>query len=268
MRFPRHLAFAFLAFLTAALIATPPLALGAPAFAAAADDGEQPPRRGGSRAGRGAARGGGETRAALSFHGALRYLHEAGSDLFTANAADFGQTPVEEFEGGFGAEIAFTVHPRLDVFFGAEWSETAFDTSYRDLTFDDGSEIVHATGLDATDLDLGVRFRFLPPGGAWQPYLSGGFSGSLYRYIEDGDFVDSETAEVFYDRYEERQLLPGFFLALGVDSVINRGRGSRLEAFGEARYSAYGGEHEDDFAGFGNIENHWLTGRFGLRFRF
>lgn len=260
MRSLRHFAFA--------LIAVLPLALGAPALAAAAGAEGQPPRRDGPRAGRGAGAGGGETRAALSFHGALRYFHEAGSDLFAANAADFGQTPVEEFEGGFGAEIAFTLHPRLDVFFGAEWSETAFDTSYLDLTADDGSEIVHATFFDATDLDLGVRFRFLPPGGAWQPYVSGGFSGSLYRYIEDGEFVDADTNEIFYDRYEERQLLPGFFVALGMDSVINRGRGSRLEVFGEARYSAYGGEHEDDFAGFGNIENHWLTGRVGLRFRF
>lgn len=260
MRFPRPLAYA--------LIAALPLALGAPAFAAAADDGEQPPRRGGPGAARSAARGGGETRVALSFHGALRYLHQSGSELFTASAADFGQNLVEEFEGGYGAEIAFTVHPRLDVFFGAEWSESVYDASYLDLTFDDGSEIVHTTAFDATDLDLGVRFRFLPPGRAWQPYLSGGFSGSFYRYIEDGDFVDSDTNEIFYDRYEERQLLPGFFLALGVDSVINRGRGSRLEVFGETRYSAYGGEHEDDYAGFGNIENHWLTGRIGFRFRF
>lgn len=240
-----------------------PVALAA--FAGAA---EQPPRRGGfpARGGQGAAAG--EPRVALSFHGSIRYLTEITSDLFEANEADFGVTPAGEADGGFGLEIGYTPHARLDLFFGAEWSESAYDSSYLEYTFEDGSEIVHTTFTELTDLDLGVRFRFLGPDAAARPYVSAGVSGNFYRYAEDGDFVDTETSDIFYDRFEERHLRPGFFLGAGFDYAMTRGPRSRLDLFVEGRYSAYGGRHRDGFDGFGPIESHWVAARLGFRFRF
>lgn len=229
---------------------------------------EQPPRRGGFPARTSRSATAGEPRVAISFHGSIRYLTEIGSDLFTANAKDFGVTPAEEADGGFGLEVAFTPHHRFDLFFGAEWSESAYDSSYLDYTFDDGREIVHTTFISHTDLDLGVRFRFLGPGRALQPYVAGGVSGNYYRYAEDGDFVDFDTSEIFYDRFEERHLRPGFFLGAGFDYAVATGPRSRIDLFGEARYSAYGGKHRDGFDGFGQIESHWVAGRLGVRFRF
>ena len=134
--------------------------------------------------------------------------------------------------------------------------------------YEDGGEIEHSARLAMTELSLGVRLRLLDSTARVRPYLIGGFSGAYYRYSEIGDFVDFDTADIFYDVFEEKSFLPGFFVGAGADVAVARlPDGGRVELFGEFRFARSQGEHREGFDGFGDLRLDRSGGLFGLRVR-
>ena len=216
------------------------------AAATAAESG-QPPRRGpypdaSQRSVR-------DTRFAFSTYGGFRVLNVT-SDLFAAN------------------EFDFAVLPRVDVSIGIDNGNAETYGSYLDLVYEDGGEIEHSARLALTDLSLGVRLRLLGGAARVRPYLVGGFTGVYYRYTEIGDFVDFETADIYYDVFEETSFLPGFFAGAGADVAVVQFRDSgSLDLFGEFRYVRSEGEHTEGFDGFGALQLNRSGGLFGLRIR-
>lgn len=234
------------------------------AATAAAESG-QPPRRGPyPDASQPTAR---DTRYAFSTYGGFRVLNVT-SDLFAANEFDFGITDDDFRTGGFGFEFDFAVLPRVDVSIGFDNGDAETFGSYLDLVYEDGGEIEHSARLAMTELSLGVRLRLLGGAARVRPYLMGGVTGAYYRYREIGDFVDFDTADIYYDEFEERSFLPGFFAGAGADvAVVRLPDGGRVELFGEFRYARAQGEHTDGFDGFGNFRLDRTGGLFGLRVR-
>ncbi|MXW71306.1 MAG: hypothetical protein F4Z74_07640 [Acidobacteria bacterium] len=236
----------------------------AAATAAAAESG-QPPRRGpypdaSQRSVR-------EARYAFSSYGGFRVLNVT-SDLFAANEFDFGITDDDFRTGSFGFEFDFAVLPRVDISIGFNSGNAETYGSYLDLVYEDGGEIEHSARLAMTDLSLGVRLRLLGGAARVRPYLVGGFAGVYYRYSEIGDFVDFETADIYYDVFEETSFLPGFFAGAGADVAIVRFRdGGSLDLFGEFRYVRSQGEHTEGFDGFGDLTLDRSGGLIGLRVR-
>ncbi|MXZ61469.1 MAG: hypothetical protein F4228_00355 [Acidobacteria bacterium] len=234
------------------------------AAATAAESG-QPPRRGpypdaSQRSVR-------DTRFAFSTYGGFRVLNVT-SDLFAANEFDFGITDDDFRTGSFGFEFDFAVLPRVDVSIGIDNGNAETYGSYLDLVYEDGGEIEHSARLALTDLSLGVRLRLLGGAARVRPYLVGGFTGVYYRYTEIGDFVDFETADIYYDVFEETSFLPGFFAGAGADVAVVRFRDSgSLDLFGEFRYVRSEGEHTEGFDGFGALQLNRSGGLFGLRIR-
>lgn len=241
------------------------LATAAFATATAAAESGQPPRRGpypdaSQRSVR-------DTRYAFAAYGGFRVLNVT-SDLFTANEFDFGITDDDLRTSGFGFEFDFAVLPRVDISIGFDNGDAETYGSYLDLVYEDGGEIEHLAQLAMTELSLGVRFRLLGGATRVRPYLIGGVTGAYYRYTEIGDFVDFDTADIYYDEFEERSFLPGFFAGAGADvAVVRLPDGGRVELFGEFRYARSQGEHTEGFAGFGDLKLDRSGGLFGLRVR-
>ena len=240
------------------------LATASFAAATAAESG-QPPRRGPYPDA--SQRGVRETRYAISSYGGFRVLNVT-SELFAANEFDFGITDDDFRTSGFGFEFDFAVMPRVDISIGFDNGDAETFGSYLDLVYEDGREIEHEARLAMTDLSLGVRLRLLGGAARVRPYLIGGVSGTYYRYTEIGDFVDFETADIYYDLFEETSFLPGFFAGAGADVAVVRLRdGGRVELFGEFRYTRVQGEHTEGFDGFGDFKLARSGGLFGLRVR-
>ena len=232
--------------------------------AAAAADG-QPPRRDRypdrSRSAR-------ENRYALSAYGGFR-VFQFDSGLFGDNEVDFGITDGDFNGGRFGVEVDYALLPKLDISIGFGNASAETRASYLDFTYDDGGEIEHAASVSTTELTLGARFRLLRSPAPFRPYLVAGVSGIFYRYLEDGEFINFETFDIYYDAYEERSFLPGFFAGVGADfRVIQLPDGRQVDLFGEFRYARSQGEHADDFGGFGDLTVGRSGGLFGVRIRF
>ena len=231
---------------------------------AAAETG-QPPRRGpypdaSQRSVR-------DTRYAFSIYGGIRTLN-ATSDLFAANEVDFGITDDDFRTGGFGFEFDFAVLSQVDVSIGLTNGNADTFASYLDFVYEDGGEIEHSARLAMTEMNLGIRLRLLGRTARVRPYLIGGFSGAWYRYAEVGEFVDFQTADIYYDEFEEKSFLPGFFAGVGTDiAVVRLPNGGRVELFGEFRYSRAEGEHTEGFDGFGDLRLDRPGGLFGFRIR-
>ncbi len=241
--------------------------LAAVSFAAAtaAAESGQPPRRGPyPDASQRSAR---DTRFAFSTYGGFRVLNVT-SELFAANEFDFGITDDDFTTGGFGFEFDFAVLPRVDISIGFDNGDSETFGSYLDLVYEDGGEIEHSARLAMTELSLGVRLRLLGDAARVRPYLIGGVTGAYYRYTEVGDFVDFDTADIYYDVFEEKSFLPGFFAGAGADvAVVRLPTGGRIELFGEFRYARTQGQHTDGFDGFGDLKLDRSGGLFGLRVR-
>ena len=230
-----------------------------------AEDDGQPPRR--SPYPDASQRSAPETRYAFSMYGGFRVL-QVTSELFVANEFDFGITDDDFRTGGYGFEFDFAVLPRVDISIGFDNGDAETYGSYLDLVYEDGGEIEHAARMSMTELSLGVRVRLMGGSARVRPYLIAGATGAYYRYREIGDFVDFETADIYYDEFEEKSFLPGFFAGAGADFAIFRlPDGGRVELFGEFRYARAQGAHTEGFDGFGDLRLDRSGGLFGFRVR-
>ncbi len=203
----------------------------------------------------------------FSAYGGFRTL-QIESQLFDSNEVDFGITDKDFASGRFGFELDYALLPMVEILVGFDTGSGETDGNYLDLVYEDGSEIEHSASLDMTEYLLGVRIRPRPEQ-RLSPYVVAGLSLAGYRYSETGEFVDFETSDIFYDEFEERLSLPGFFVGAGLDFAIAQlPFGRRIDLFGEFRYARGGGEHEDGFAGFGDLTAGRTGGLFGVRMRF
>ncbi len=226
--------------------------------------GEQPPRRGLSP-NRSPAPS--ETRYSVAFHAGYRAFH-LDSQLFADNEFDFGITDGDFTTALFGGEFDFEIVPLLSITAGLTASEAETTGSYLDFTYDDGSEIAHSAYLGVTEFTVGARFHLVGERSPFRPYVLGGISGTLYEYRESGDFVDFETADIFFDDYLEESFLIGFFAGAGADLAIVQRADQRIDLYAEYRYSRSEGEHQDGFAGFGDLTLARSGGLLGIRLRF
>ncbi len=235
------------------------------ATAAAAEDDRQPPR--GSPYPDARSKSAQETRYAFSAYGGFR-IFDITSELFAANEFDFGITEDDFRTGGYGFEFDVAVLPQVDISLGFNAASSRTYGSYLDLVYEDGGEIEHRADLTMTELSLGVRLRLIGGAARVRPYLLAGVSGAYYRYREIGDFVDFETADIYYDEFAETSFLPGFFAGAGIDyALVQLPDRGRVELFGEFRYARSQGEHTEGFAGFGDLQLDGSGGLFGFRVR-
>jgi hypothetical protein len=152
--------------------------------------------------------------------------------------------------GGIEYNQVLTTNVELGLSFDG-YGQTV-DTSYRDYTWDDGSEIRQALKLDM--LPLGVSIRFVPTSKKAKiaPYVGGGVDAIFYKYQEVGDFVCFPPSggscehdyDVVSDAFVSEGTAFGFHVLGGLRVYVNRD----IAIVGEGRYQWAKADMGDDFA--------------------
>lgn len=173
-----------------------------------------------------------------------------------------------------GAEVAFRLDPQLDLALSVGYQHSSTLSEFREWVDDAGLPIEQVTELTLVPFSVGAKYYLKPRGRsigrfAWVPetvvpYVGAGIGVMSYRFEQEGDFVDFETLDIFFDRFvADRQT----FLAraaAGVDIAVGR----QLVVNGEARYNYARGPMGDDFSGFGDIDLDGLQLTAGVAIRF
>lgn len=200
----------------------------------------------------------------------------AGSDLFSEYAFTEWILERRDFDGPFvGGELAIRAGDRWDVALevGHAWSTTAAES--RPYVEDDGSPIWQDMRFARTPVTLSGKFYLTERGRsigrfAWipnriTPFLGAGAGLMHYRFVQEGDFVDYGTLEIFYDRLESSGTTLTAHGLAGVDVHLTKA----LFLTAQARYSwAEAGLDRTVFQDFEPIDLSGFRVTLGLGARF
>jgi hypothetical protein len=156
----------------------------------------------------------------------------ADSDLFdfvsrhlTVDKKDFN-APV------IGLEGSVAVTSRIDVQFGAEFSQASKESEYRDFVDNRLLPINQETTLRERNIFGSVRFSLVPRGHsvsryAWvpraiTPYVGAGGGALWYKFEQSGDFVDFVDLSVFKDFFSSSGYAPSAHVFGGTDVHLYR----------------------------------------------
>lgn len=167
----------------------------------------------------------------------------AGSDIFdftyeelTVSESDF--TGLSTF-----ADIGYRVMSRMDLVASLGYVGSTVDSESRDFEGTDDLPILQSTEFRRVPLTAGVRVFPLGTGRqigsyAWipakmVPYLGASAGGMWYRFRQSGEFVDSETLEIFNDTFDSNGWTPTAEAFGGLQYSLT----PRVSVTGEGRYS-------------------------------
>jgi hypothetical protein len=193
-----------------------------------------------------------------------RFSPKGGSDLWVQNIQDF-DVAVSDFNHIFGGvEFAIELSEFVDVTVGVDGYSRRVATNYRDYVRDDGTEIRQDFRLTVAPITGGVKFL---PAGKFHvllPYVAGGFGLYPYEYVEEGEFIDFATFEIFGARFRDSGVGWGTYAAAGLEVAVSRS----VLLFGEYRRHWVRAEHDGDFRAFGDFDLDSSQLAFGFIFRF
>lgn len=199
----------------------------------------------------------------------------AGGDLFsfvtdqlTLNKSDFSGPTI-------GADVAFSVAPRLDITLGTSYSGTSSNSSYRKLVDQNNAEITQVTDFRRVPVMLSLKAYLTPQGRsigrfAWvparlAPYVGIGGGAMWYQFKQTGSFVDFQNNNnVFDSELASSRWTPAAQGMAGLDLTLT----PRVALTGEARYIWAQGSPNQSFAGFRTIDLSGLSATAGLTFRY
>ena len=173
-----------------------------------------------------------------------------------------------------GGELAIRVDRQLDVALSVGFQQSSTLSEFRDYIGADDLPIEQVTELRMVPVVGSVRYYLKPRGRsigrfAWVPetvvpYVGAGVGVMSYRFEQDGEFVDFETLDIFYDRFTTEHSTFLARAAAGVDVTVGR----QFVVNAEARYHYARGPMGDDFSGFGDIDLDALQLTAGIAVRF
>jgi hypothetical protein len=198
----------------------------------------------------------------------------AGSDLFsmvtrelTLEKGDF-----RAFIGGFDFGVMFC--SRFAGVFSFEYGRTSPDSEVRHWVDPNGDPIVQTTRFSQMPITGTLRFyprKFGETTGsyAWVPtrilpYVGGGIGALRYSFRQSGDFVDTQTLNIFSARLQSKGFVATEHVAAGMDFSLSM----LILANVEARYSWAEADLSRDFRGFKPIDLAGLRVIGGIYFRF
>lgn len=202
-------------------------------------------------------------------------LPMARSDLFDQTFEDL-ILDRHDFESPYlGGELSIKASDRWDVSLevGHAWSSAR--TEWREFVEEDGRPIRQTVDFSRTPVTVSGkayltdrgrsigRFVWIPS--RVTPFVGAGAGVVRYRFQQDGDFVDTQTLEIFTDRLE--QVGTGFTAHgfAGVDVMLK----NMVYLTTQARYAwAKGGLDRSIYEGFEPMDLSGIQLTLGLGFRF
>jgi outer membrane protein W len=200
-------------------------------------------------------------------------MPSANSDIFsyttsnlTVNRGDFGAVD-------YGADLAFTVAPRLDLVFDVSYSGMSKGSEYRNYVDNNQQPIQQTTGFQRTPLTVNARYYLTDRGRqighyAWipnriVPYVGAGVGAMYYDFDQKGDFIDNSTLAVNPDELHSRGWAPMAQGLAGVEWSLSPGWAFKTEA----RYLMASTNSSGDYSGY-RIDLSGFTSSVGFIVRF
>jgi hypothetical protein len=181
-------------------------------------------------------------------------LFEFTREQLTVSRGDFA-SPLIFVEG------AVRLTEWLDLALGLEYTNGSVGSEDRLYVYQDDSPILQTTDFKRRRLMGSVKGYLLPRGrqisefawipSRWSPYLGVGLGMSWYEFLQEGDFVDYQTLDIFEERFRAKgRGMTGHVLA-GVDVSLT----PRFLVRGEYRYIRGEGKLDDyQFEGFDDVD--------------
>ena len=162
------------------------------------------------------------------------------SDALAFEISDFRSGNVfAEWNVGFGDHV--------ELGFGVSAFGRTVPTVYLDLVDERNREIDQELQLRVVPLTAVARFMPFGRAGDVQPFVGVGVPALRYRYSESGRFVDTDTLDVFEDRFTTSGFAPGLVVLGGLKLPLGG------DVFGmtlEGRYLSCAGDTGGFDAGF------------------
>ncbi len=198
----------------------------------------------------------------------------AGSDLFSMVTTQLTLEKSDFRSPAVGFDFGVPFQSRLAAVFSWEYARTSPGSESRNYVDSNGQPIRQTTTF--TQMPITGTLRFYPRkmgeivgSYAWVParflpYVGGGGGVVRYQFHQEGDFVDSNTLNIFSSAFESSGFAATAHLATGVDIALTW----RIIANVEARYSWAHANLSSDFTGFQPIDLAGMRIIGGLCFRF
>jgi outer membrane protein W len=197
----------------------------------------------------------------------------AGSDLFdfatenlTLNKSDFSGVAL-------GAALDITASDRVNLTLDVGYSRSKKSSEFRKLIDNNNLPIEQTTTFERLPVTANLKLYLSPPGqsvgtAAWipariAPWIGVGGGVMRYRFLQDGDFVDFQTNNVFRSTFDSDGWGPVAQGMAGADFSIT----PSLALTGEARYLWANGNLGKDFGGFNKIDLSGVSASIGLSLR-
>ena len=199
----------------------------------------------------------------------------AASDLFSQVTSDFSLKRGDFASVGWGADLAFALHPRFDLVFSADISGMDKKSDYREWQDNAGKPIEQVTTFTRQTYTANIKYYVLPYGRtlgklAWvparyAPWLSVGVGRTDYNFKQSGDFIDfKQNNKVFHDTVQSSEWGNTAQFSAGIDWNLNQ----RFALTTQAKYLWGKADLGLDFSGFQPIDLSGVGMTGGLTFRF
>lgn len=197
-----------------------------------------------------------------------------GSDLFAFTTQRLTMDRRAFDSANLDIDLALSVRPRLDLVFSNGYAGMTRPSEFRDFVDQDNQPIRQTTRFQRVPLTINLRqaltsrgrsvgsFAWIPA--RFTPFVGLGAGAAWYRFLQDGDFVDETTSEIFTGRLTSSGLIPVARGFAGADYSI----GPRLALSAQATYLWGRGRLTGDFVGFDRIDLSGTNVNVGIAARF
>lgn len=174
----------------------------------------------------------------------------------------------------FGGQLAITITPRVDFAIDLSYASSTTPSENREYVGTDDLPINQTTEFRRVPLTFGFkaylkdrgrsvgRFAWIPT--TWAPYVGASGGWVWYRYRLDGDFVDYQTLDIYYDRYTSDGSAPTLHVYGGADWSLS----PTVFLTTEARYQWANANMSDDFVDFDAVDLSGFQATMGISLRF
>jgi hypothetical protein len=188
------------------------------------------------------------------------FFPRADSDLFDMITSELTLEKNDFRAWDLGFDFGFHLYEKIDLVFHYDHAKETADSEFRDYIDDQGLPITQTTSLSQSSITVGVKYLLKAPGRrlgeyAWLPsrfvpFVEGGVGALDYSFEQKGDFVDSETLEIFRASLESSDWTEVIYLGGGTDIYLLKNIYLTLDL----RYSLASGKLGVDFSGFNDID--------------
>lgn len=173
-----------------------------------------------------------------------------------------------------GGDVAIRLASQFDVVLAVSMDNSSNRSEFRDWEDQDDQPIEQNTDVLRVPITLGAKYYLVPRGrrlsrhtwvpSSLTPYVTAGAGYMAYRVVQDGDFVDFETLDVFSSYFESAGGGATAYAGAGADYWFS----SRVGLTADGRYAWASADLNRNFAEFDSIDLQGLQFTAGLAVRF